>query len=1067
MTNSIVNVGEARVAGFQRLEFEGTPIWVAPEVPDWIVPNSSADRLLGSLAAGQSPARAAEEQASSWGVSPPEAAARVEAFLARLERQRVEPYQGRAARLQMDGLRETWLHLTNRCNLACAHCMFASSPRARMELPASRLLPVIREAARLGCDLFFLTGGEPLVHEEIGEILELLAGFPESHTVIMTNALALPRVRGVLDRLSRDRFHFQVSLDGPPAAHDRLRGPGTYEQVSARIRELVDRGFPVSLAMAVDRESAAEMPHLVQAAAELGVGSVHFLWYFVKGKGEARAVPDIDALWEGLRRAGRLGAELGVEVDNLESLRAQVFSLPGTRYDLTNAGWQSVAVGPDGNVYPTAALVLDPELVAGNVAEGLETAWRHGPCLERLRKASLIDAPEARDNPLAFLIGGGDIDHSWVAGGQFVGADPYTELYDRTALWLIAGQAGPDDAVPFPALRARMGERLDVCGEEDAVVGLAHSNCVLSLPAADGVTLIKRFYAAAAREPNREIVNPVGYDQEVIAHVPEPARRRSYGCGSPVLDAELAEGETVVDLGCGAGVECFIAARKVGRRGRVIGIDMLEEMLGLAETGAEQVRGELGWDNLEFREGRLEDLPLADDSVDVVLSNCVINLSIDKRRTLAEIRRVLRPCGRLVISDVVSDGSVPLEIRYNEKLRGECLGGAMDQGELFALLEDVGFSQAFLIKRFPYRQVRGHRFFSLTYRAYEPAAAEASTVAYRGPFAGVMLEEGGLLPRGRTLRVKLPPSLERDPSLLRFDEEGAVTNLDLGEGCGCFTAPETGESGAISSPSQGKGEVPRLPDREGCMVCGAPLRYAETDTDATCHYCSRTLPANAACEAGHFVCDECHSHDAIEVITSICESSVETDLIALFERVRKHPAIAMHGPEYHAMVPAVIVAVGRESGLALNEEHLYTAVQRGRTVAGGACAFLGACGAALGVGAAFSVILGANPYMGDKRQQLHRVTTRILRRIGSFEAARCCQRDAWTALIEASALSQEFLGLHLAADHELVCRQSGENLDCLRVGCPLWPGNKGTTPEDRRRRKLGSSLSLLPPLPSD
>ncbi len=795
--------------------------------------------------------------------------------------------------------------------------------------------------------------------------------------------------------------------------------------------------------MVVDTESVASMPWLVEEAARLGVGSVHYLWYFVKGHGSSADVPTVEAVERGLAEAGKIAPGLGVEIDNLEIIRSQVLSLPGTRYDLTNSGWQSLAVGPDGEVYPTAALVLEPELRCGHFSRGLDQVWREGEPLKKLRRASVVGSP-LMERPLALLVGGGDPDHSFLSGGSFVGSDPWLELYERTALRLIAEEAGPEEAVPYPAFRARMGERLEACSEEDAVCAFTHSNCVLSLAEEDGHTLAKTFYAEAARDPNQEILNPSDYEGASLHEMPETAVARSYGCGSPVLDAGLGPGDTVVDLGCGAGLEVCIAAEAVGPEGRVVGIDMLDEMLELAEESSREVAARLGYHNIELNKGFLESLPMEDGSADVVLSNCVINLTEDKRRTFEEIRRVLRPGGRLVVADVCCEEEPPLEMRYSEKLRGECLGGALQQEDLLGLLEDVGFTGITVLKRFPYREVRGHRFFSLTYSAIAPGGESTSRGLYRGPFAAVLTEDGRVIPRGRTVELEIPDGLP-DQSVFLLGDDGAVTNVDLGPGCACFVPPE--ERAADS--------VPRLTEHEGCMVCGSHLEYLETSERMTCVYCGRRLASSTRCESGHFVCDACHVGEAPEAIASIAIASTETDMTKLFQQIRTHPSVPVHGPEYHSLVPAVVVAAARNSGMNLDERHIRTAIDRGRTVAGGACGFMGACGAALGIGAAFSVILGANPYTGDKRSLLHAATIAALQEIGALEAPRCCQRDSWIALTCAARLSEDVIGIRLEAGEDLRCEQFKTNRECLGAPCPLWP-------RQSENRQIGTGFGVGP-----
>ena len=255
-----------------------------------------------------------------------------------------------------------------------------------------------------------------------------------------------------------------------------------------------------------------------------------------------------------------------------------------------------------------------------------------------------------------------------------------------------------------------MGEILRSCGAHGKVA-LVHSNCLLATAQNDSLTTVKEFYSDAVADTKTDILNPVCYETSLIDHIPEKYRFRGYGCGSPILDAKIREGETVVDLGCGGGVECFVASRLAGSKGRAVGIDMLDPMLNLANEAKPLVAQNLGYDNIEFKKGYLEDLPLEDDCADVAVSNCVMNLSVDKRKAYAEIFRILRPGGRLVISDVVCDTEPDPAIRNDEVLKGECIAGALTAAHLVALLEESGFEATTLIKRFPYRQVDGYPFF--------------------------------------------------------------------------------------------------------------------------------------------------------------------------------------------------------------------------------------------------------------------------------------------------------------------------------------------------------------------
>lgn len=178
----------------------------------------------------------------------------------------------------------------------------------------------------------------------------------------------------------------------------------------------------------------------------------------------------------------------------------------------------------------------------------------------------------------------------------------------------------------------------------------------------------------------------LGYSGEEIAAVPEGANM-GLGCGNPQAIAELAPGETVVDLGSGGGLDCFLAARRVTEAGRVIGVDMTPEMISKARSSAVKS----GYSHVEFRLGEIENLPIADGTADVILSNCVINLSPDKNRVFGEAYRVLKPGGRMAVSDVVALKPIPKELARNMAVYSGCVSGAASPEELRRLLEAHGF----------------------------------------------------------------------------------------------------------------------------------------------------------------------------------------------------------------------------------------------------------------------------------------------------------------------------------------------------------------------------------------
>jgi SAM-dependent methyltransferase len=179
------------------------------------------------------------------------------------------------------------------------------------------------------------------------------------------------------------------------------------------------------------------------------------------------------------------------------------------------------------------------------------------------------------------------------------------------------------------------------------------------------------------------------YDAPDADALPEEVKDLSAGCGDPVTLATLQPGEVVLDLGSGGGIDCFLAAKRVGETGRVIGVDMTAQMIDQARRNKAKIGAEA--DNVEFRLGEIEHLPVADEEVDVVISNCVINLSPDKTQVFREAFRTLKPGGRFAVTDIVTDGPLPESIQASLSAWYGCIAGALDQREYVSLLEEVGF----------------------------------------------------------------------------------------------------------------------------------------------------------------------------------------------------------------------------------------------------------------------------------------------------------------------------------------------------------------------------------------
>jgi len=307
---------------------------------------------------------------------------------------------------------------------------------------------------------------------------------------------------------------------------------------------------------------------------------------------------------------------------------------------------------------------------------------------------------------------------------------------------------------------------------------------------------VLRRYEKAAREIEIGLCVPVNYDQALLDVIPDEIIGKDYGCGDP--SRYVRAGETVLDLGSGGGKSCYMIAQLVGPTGRVIGVDFNEVMLALARRHQKAIGDRLGFHNVEFRRGKIQDLRLdlelldnylsrhpvysiadlyrlrdfeahishaqpliPDDSIDVVVSNCVLNLvrSEDKLGLFSEMYRVLRRGGRIAISDIVSDEAVPDHLRADPELWSGCVSGAFQEEELLRAFEEAKFYGMHIeeMRAEPYQTIEGIEFRSITLTAYKgkdgPCIERNQAVIYRGPWKQVVDDDNHVLPRGARIAV--------------------------------------------------------------------------------------------------------------------------------------------------------------------------------------------------------------------------------------------------------------------------------------------------------------------------
>jgi len=300
---------------------------------------------------------------------------------------------------------------------------------------------------------------------------------------------------------------------------------------------------------------------------------------------------------------------------------------------------------------------------------------------------------------------------------------------------------------------------------------------------------VSQYYANAVIN-GEQLCCPTGYNHEDLGKfIPEAVLKVSYGCGTPVGLSTVQPGEVVLDIGSGGGIDCFEAARRVGTAGKVIGIDMTDEMLLLARTHAPTVAKNLGYSasNVEFRKGFADAMPVEDSQVDLIISNCVINLAPDKKKVFQEMYRVLRPGGRFTISDIVADQPIPNYLLFDSAKWGDCLSGSLTMQDYWGGLREAGFWGLHQVTVTPWKVIDGIHFISVTLTGYKAAEAASPSspvfATFTGPFSKAMNELGTIFHRGVPQQIDektvnlfaLPPYKD---SFVLADHPIALTNQD-------------------------------------------------------------------------------------------------------------------------------------------------------------------------------------------------------------------------------------------------------------------------------------------------
>lgn len=790
---------------YSKLDSNGIKIFIDPEGPNWISTNEKGSKILSLIDGKRTFDDIVKLYSNESSISLSKAWVHVDSFIKDSIREKFvsltpysrAPYRGRSDYLKLDRLSELWIHANNSCNLQCTHCLVNSGPWSDKGLDTKTLFKLIDEASDLGVYRFFFTGGEPFIRKDIFDLINQVTKGTDTELIVLTNGMFF-NYKDYLQqflKVYRNKVKLQISLDGStPQANDNIRGKGTFNKIIKGIKTAVEHELDPTITTVINSDNVDDLRNITRLLHQIGVKNHHLLWVHQRGRitdGSDHMIVPTYKLIEVISDTKELADELGINIDNFEAIKGRLKSRKFTKHDLSNACWESLCVYSDGEVYPSAAFANYPGMSGGNIKDlTLKKIWEGSEKFKEFRNSTVQKKTKCSDCYLKFICGGGDIEHTYFytastfGEGNLEGLDPYSELHEymiNSTLFELAYESVKNfnraSGFDSPIVYKSMGDESLNCSlngnvksngssngkyEEnmfsDFNIEISHSNCVLTFDIDKSRESVREFYSKAAEQPKQDLCCPTSYPTDDTRHIPKDVIDRFYGCGSPMSIAGIKESENVVDLGSGAGIDCFIASKKVGSKGNIIGVDMTDSMLKVANRCSKVVSKNLGYKNTEFRKGFLEDIPIEDKFADLITSNCVINLSPDKKSVFSEMWRVLNDHGRIVISDIVSEKEVPHHIITNQQLWGECIAGALTEEQFISYLEQAGFYGLQLLNKIYWKTVENYKFYSITIRGYKFEKKQSCVyigqkAIYHGPFKATFDEEGHIFPRGEAVEI--------------------------------------------------------------------------------------------------------------------------------------------------------------------------------------------------------------------------------------------------------------------------------------------------------------------------
>lgn len=651
---------------------------------------------------------------------------------------------------------------TYQCNSRCSYCFIGDAigqeslmTDETMDLAFAAIDSLADEIGNGCTKQLSLFGGEPLIDSPAQRrvVERILQKAAERRLLIdvVSNGFDLTYYADLLKQYGVSKV--QVTFDGMREYHNTRRravdgrGP-SFDRIVAGVDAALAVQLPLNVRILLDKNSVGTLPELVRFFKEkhwfdaptfsVHLGSVFDCFRCQPAKETAKHL----TVQEGNETLYKICTEDRSIADLLQidwqGIRRFLYTgklFPAT-YKTCFGGTRMFAFDMNGGIYACETTAGRPEYQIGRFVPELAL---NRDLMKALDERNILNIPECRKCPQALLCAGGCTFNAVVTRGSLLA--PGCRMLKETL------QYGLD--YYWPEIKTQMHSQ-DAYEE-----ALGSNQPALSVPPENHV---KSFYAKAAQTPQVSLCCPQKYSTEMTSHIPEEVLERSYGCGSPVTEADVELGSVVVDLGCGAGIDAFLAARRVGASGRVIGIDMTDEMIMEGQSHAAAVAEKLGYDVVEFRLGRLEELPIDDNTADLVLSNCALNLSTDKSRVLSEIFRILKPGGRFVISDIIAERHVPEALTQDPDLWNQCVSGAFSLAEFTKPACDAGFIGLGFLFEDAWQQIQGIRFYPGTLKGYKPRKSgvcvyQGQQAIYTGPFSSAADDDGHIFPRGVAVEV--------------------------------------------------------------------------------------------------------------------------------------------------------------------------------------------------------------------------------------------------------------------------------------------------------------------------